>query len=265
MKKKLLTVAFIALSVLPRVVFAVDAPQKQVAATPAENAASENAALSEQPPEQLIGQHPQGIYAFPGKECPTGSHVYQGPEQLDIEKTGYTYCAFNRRYALFVKTETMKGCPDGSKPVKPANEDEKIIWCDMPKAQFTSNGVYMPPGQNIVQVVQRRKGSAGTEKEQAAKKAALAEAEKFKNPLVKPTPDPVKEAVDPAKALAQAATASKAKEPPDYLKGQKVVAPPVVLGTAAVTPVIVKGASSVQAPPDKSAPTAPDASKNSDK
>lgn len=109
-------------------------------------------------PEQLIGGRPFDIFAFPGKKCPVGSILYRGPEQKEILKTGNVFCAFLREYVWFRQTEKLHGkCPDGSEPAEPGIPDSDmpkvrdapvvpVIWCYMPKAQFTTNGIYIPPG-----------------------------------------------------------------------------------------------------------------------
>lgn len=209
-------------------------------------AGDKKAAKIEPPPEQIVGAHPQAVYAIAGKDCPPGSHLYHGPEQIEIQKTGFSYCAFNRRYAYFRKTSTLTQCPDGSDPVKPAVDDGKVIWCDMPNAQFTSTGVYMRPDMNTLEYDLRRQGRAGS----TPAKGSI-EPPNLSDGPVKGTPNlPV--------------ATSKPAELPDLLKGQKIVAPPVVNPSsappAAATPAVpsdVSGAKKEPSAPQSGADSLP--------
>lgn len=117
-----------------------------LAGFPAAFAASETAKAEASSSEPIYGAHPNGVFAFPGKECPLASHPYKGPEQREIQKTGYNYCVFDRRYVWFRRTADLKKCPDGKDFVEATTKEAKYVWCDMPYAQFSSTGLYMAPG-----------------------------------------------------------------------------------------------------------------------
>lgn len=97
-------------------------------------------------PSPLTGGRPRGIFAFPGKKCPSGSVFYKGPEQIEIQKVGYSYCAFERRHIFINKKpgEDVK-CPDGKPSVKGFDPKQEVIWCDDLRSIAAPGGYIITP------------------------------------------------------------------------------------------------------------------------
>lgn len=157
-------------------------------------------------PKRWLGNHPpQSIFPFQGKDCPAGSVPYVGPEQIEMQKIGYVYCYFQRRYAWFRVDKKTDKCPDGSPTVKAGIEREDRIWCDMPNAQFNGRGLYL--------------GASAEEVEKSRAGAAKAGTSLPSAPSGNPDDLPLKGVAKPD------VSKQNTKELPDLLKGDEVKAP----------------------------------------
>jgi hypothetical protein len=105
-------------------------------------------------PVEIHGGHAIDVFFMLGKTCPPGSHSYEGPEQIEMQKMGNSYCVFDRGYVWLEKTKELTKCPDGKPFVKPGIEVGTRVWCDMPAAEFARGGTLVMIDKEQVIVTQ---------------------------------------------------------------------------------------------------------------
>lgn len=202
-------------------------------------------------PHAITGAHPNGIFAMPGKDCPPGSHVYQGPEQIDIAKVGSVYCVFDRRYIWFDATDKLKKCPDGKPFVTPGIKDPARVWCDMPTGSFTSDGTFIDRTKDQIIIsksatpVLTNKGLVDPAKAAADPKSV---GTVLSAPAIPPSP------ADIMKGAPSPAGPGNPTPPPAVPAEAAPAAAPLPIGTASAP---LETPPSLPAPADGAAPAAP--------